>query len=69
MLRNTRLMQYFVTLCTYGCLFNYSFLTAYKEKMKELSMFSLICSCFNPRLQKNLDSKTDCKIYFLYLIF
>ncbi|XP_060776516.1 stathmin-2a isoform X2 [Neoarius graeffei] len=32
---------------------------AYKEKMKELSMFSLICSCFNPRTQKNLDSKTD----------
>ncbi|XP_058244617.1 stathmin-2a [Hemibagrus wyckioides] len=32
---------------------------AYKEKMKELSMLSLICSCFNPRLQKNLDAKTE----------
>ncbi|XP_076827196.1 stathmin-2a [Brachyhypopomus gauderio] len=32
---------------------------AYKEKMKELSVFSLICSCFNPRLHKNLDSKSD----------
>ncbi|TTF41807.1 Stathmin-2 [Bagarius yarrelli] len=32
---------------------------AYKEKMKELSMLSLICSCFNPRLQKNLDTKTE----------
>ncbi|MCI4374616.1 hypothetical protein PGIGA_G00008200 [Pangasianodon gigas] len=32
---------------------------AYKEKMKELSVFSLICSCFNPRLQKNLDSKSE----------
>ncbi|XP_072536764.1 stathmin-2a [Salminus brasiliensis] len=33
--------------------------TAYKEKMKELSMFSLLCSCFNPRLQKNLDTKSE----------
>ncbi|KAF7708439.1 stathmin-2a [Silurus meridionalis] len=32
---------------------------AYKEKMKELSMFSLICSCFNSRPQKNLDAKKD----------
>ncbi|XP_062848627.1 stathmin-2a [Trichomycterus rosablanca] len=32
---------------------------AYKEKMKEMSVFSLICSCFNPRLQKNLDAKTE----------
>ena len=25
-----------------------SFVSAYKEKMKELSMLSLICSCFYP---------------------
>lgn len=25
-----------------------SFILAYKEKMKELSMLSLICSCFYP---------------------
>lgn len=37
--------------------------------MKELSMLSLICSCFNPRLQKNLDSKTDCKAYFSLTVF
>ncbi|XP_066538963.1 stathmin-2a [Hoplias malabaricus] len=33
--------------------------TAYKEKMKELSVFSLICSCFNPRLHKNLETNKD----------
>ncbi|RXN26010.1 stathmin-2-like protein [Labeo rohita] len=27
---------------------------AYKEKMKELSMLSLICSCFNPQTRNNL---------------
>ncbi|KAJ0000353.1 hypothetical protein NQD34_012195 [Periophthalmus magnuspinnatus] len=27
---------------------------AYKEKMKELSVFSLICSCFYPESRKNL---------------
>lgn len=31
-------------------------------------MFSLICSCFNPRTQKNLDSKTDCKICFSLIL-
>ncbi|XP_012681918.1 stathmin-2a [Clupea harengus] len=28
--------------------------TAYKEKMKELSVFSLICSCFYPEVRNNL---------------
>ncbi|XP_007256571.1 stathmin-2a [Astyanax mexicanus] len=32
---------------------------AYKEKMRELSMFSLFCSCFNPRLHKNLDVNSE----------
>ncbi|KAM9488176.1 stathmin-2a isoform 2-T2 [Clarias gariepinus] len=32
---------------------------AYKEKMKELPVLSFICSCFNPRAQKNLDAKKE----------
>ncbi|XP_075884503.1 stathmin-2-like [Nelusetta ayraudi] len=33
--------------------------TAYKEKMKELSVLSLICSCFYPEMQKKLEHEFE----------
>lgn len=35
------------------CVYVY-FPTAYKEKMKELSVLSLICSCFYPEIRNKL---------------
>lgn len=32
---------------------------AYKEKMKELSVLSLICSCFYPEMQNKLEHECE----------
>lgn len=41
-------------------------LTAYKEKMKELSLVSLICSCLYPEARNTLMAEFEGKILSLY---
>lgn len=49
---------------------NHLFSTAYKEKMKELSVLSLICSCFYPEARNNLVCEFEGKIYmYLKIIY
>ncbi|XP_013915832.1 PREDICTED: stathmin-2, partial [Thamnophis sirtalis] len=45
----------------------FSSLSAYKEKMKELSMLSLICSCFYPE-SRNLNIYTYDEMFYKELI-
>lgn len=40
------------------------FLTAYKEKMKELSLVSLICSCLYPEARNTLMAEFEGKILY-----
>lgn len=53
--------------CVCACVFP----TAYKEKMKEISVLSLLCSCLYPEARKNLvgEFQGKQKSHLTFLVF